>query len=88
MMIYVSIILGVLALMALAILVKLSSILLEHVDGMMRQVMYVARLLQAVDHKVSKQFGWKDGDKEYIDELIQKEHEKILQEEQKEKNNG
>ena len=85
MMIYVSIILGVLALMALAILVKLSSILMENVDRIMAKLAYMHILLQAVDHKVSKQFGWQDGDKEYIDELVQKEYDKMAREEQKDK---
>ena len=52
-MIYVSIVLGVVALIELAIFVKMASIV-EDVDRIMAQLMYVTRLLQAVDHKVSK----------------------------------
>lgn len=85
-MMYVSIVLGLVALIALtAILVKLSSILMENVDRIMAKLAYMHILLQAVDHKVSKQFGWQDGDKEYIDELVQKEYDKMAREEQKDK---
>ena len=73
-MIYVSIVLGVVALIELAIFVKMASIV-EDVDRIMAQLMYVTRLLQAVDHKVSKQFGWKDGYDEYFDELVQQQKE-------------
>lgn len=82
MMIYVSIILGVLALMALAILVKLTSILQENVDGIREKLAYMHLLMQAVDHKVSKASGVKDGHDEYIDELVK---EQMSREEQKDK---
>lgn len=88
MMMYFSVVLVVLVLMALialsAILFKVS-VILKNVEGIMVQLAYLTISLQAVDHKVSKASGVKGGHDEYIDELVQKEYDKMAREEQKDK---
>lgn len=85
---YFSVVLVVLVLMALialsAILYKVSAIL-ENVNHIMVQLAYVTILMQALDHKVSKASGVKDGEKEYIDELVREQYDKMSREEQKDK---
>ena len=82
-MIYVAIVLGLVALIELAIFVKIASIV-EEVDRIMAQLMYATTLLQAVDHKVSNEFGCKDGYDEYFDELVREQYDKMEREKQKE----
>lgn len=75
-MIYLSIVLALVALMELAILVKIASIV-ECVERIRTQVLKVPWDLQVLDHKVSKSIGVTDGDEEYLEELLQNQSDFI-----------